>query len=130
MNRKKLVLASITLGLLCASIATAQIANASVTFDLNNDGIVDMQDIGQVVAAFGSYPGHQRWNPLTDLDGNGKTNMKDIGMIARHFGERAPHFVVPEFWAGTIIGLAGCFTALAVFGLIKPGKHNFRNFKR
>jgi hypothetical protein len=31
--------------------------------DINGDGKIDMKDIARVARAFGSYPGHERWDP-------------------------------------------------------------------
>ncbi|MGD8565969.1 MAG: ABC transporter substrate-binding protein [Candidatus Bathyarchaeota archaeon] len=47
---------------------------------------VDMRDIGRAARAFGSYPGHLRWDPPTDVNDDYKTDMRDIGAIARRFG--------------------------------------------
>jgi parallel beta-helix repeat protein len=46
--------------------------------DINGDGVVDMKDIYGVALAFGSYPGHRRWNPDADLNQDGKVDIKDI----------------------------------------------------
>ncbi|MGD8545808.1 MAG: cohesin domain-containing protein, partial [Candidatus Bathyarchaeota archaeon] len=54
--------------------------------DINWDGIVDMRDIGLAAMAFGSEPGHPRWNPICDLNNDDKIDMKDIAMVARNFG--------------------------------------------
>jgi hypothetical protein len=71
---------------------TAESNQASVTVvrfsnDLNNDGRVDMRDISIVASAFGSVPGHPRWNPVADVNDDGKIDLKDIALVARHFGE-------------------------------------------
>jgi len=58
--------------------------------DLNEDGVVDMQDIGIAASAFGSYPSHPRWNPIADINKDDAVNMRDIALIARHFGETDP----------------------------------------
>lgn len=47
---------------------------------------VDMKDVGAAARAFGSYPGHARWNSQADLNLDYKVDMKDIGAIARKFG--------------------------------------------
>jgi len=54
--------------------------------DLNDDGKVDMKDIGIVAKAFGSYPGHERWDPLADINEDGKVDMRDVAGVARLFG--------------------------------------------
>ena len=54
--------------------------------DVNNDGIVDINDIIIASEAFASYPGHRRWNPKADVDSDGKVGIKDIISIAAKFG--------------------------------------------
>lgn len=54
--------------------------------DINFDGVVDMRDIGIAALAFGSDPGHERWNPACDLNGDDKIDMRDIAVVARNFG--------------------------------------------
>jgi hypothetical protein len=51
--------------------------------DVNNDGKVDLADLYLVWYAFGSYPGHPRWNVWADLDLNKKVDLKDIYMIIK-----------------------------------------------
>ncbi len=55
--------------------------------DLNNDGKIDIKDIGIAAVAFGSFPGHPRWNPDADINRDGKVSMKDIVIIASNFGK-------------------------------------------
>jgi len=55
--------------------------------DVNRDGKVDIQDLGIVALAFGSYPEHPRWNRDTDVNDDGRTDLKDIALVALHFGE-------------------------------------------
>jgi hypothetical protein len=55
--------------------------------DIDGDGKVDMKDVGWVVDAFGSYPGHPRWNPDADLNQGGFVDMKDIGLTVINFGK-------------------------------------------
>ncbi|MFZ0966404.1 MAG: dockerin type I domain-containing protein [Candidatus Bathyarchaeia archaeon] len=56
--------------------------------DVNSDGVVDVRDIAIFGKAFGSYPGHLRWNPAADLDGNGIINILDGVIIAKNFGKK------------------------------------------
>lgn len=60
---------------------------AKIPEDLNQDGKVDIEDIAIAAQAFGSYPGHLRWNPEADLDGDGKVSIIDIAIIAKAFGK-------------------------------------------
>ena len=57
--------------------------------DVNGDGVVDMRDIGIAAAAFGSYPGHPRWNPDADINQDNVVDMRDLATIARNFGKTA-----------------------------------------
>jgi len=54
--------------------------------DLNWDGKVRVDDVLIAVAAFGSEPGHPRWNPDADVNGDIKIRVDDIYIIARNFG--------------------------------------------
>jgi len=58
--------------------------------DINSDGKVDIRDVAIVAQAFGSYPGHPRWNPDADLDRNGKVDIRDLAMCASNFGKTCP----------------------------------------
>ncbi len=55
--------------------------------DINSDGIVDMRDIGIIARAFGSTPGHPRWNPDADIIKDDKVDMRDVGAAGRNFGK-------------------------------------------
>lgn len=50
--------------------------------DINEDGTVNILDIALVALAWGSYPGHLRWDPRCDLDGNELINIIDIALVA------------------------------------------------
>jgi hypothetical protein len=51
------------------------------------DGKVDMKDISILCRAFGSYPGHPRWNSLADENEDGIIDMFDIALTCRNFGK-------------------------------------------
>jgi len=61
---------------------------SSLVGDINVDGKVDMKDISIAARAFGSYPSHPRWNPITDINVDNKIDLKDICLIARNFGKQ------------------------------------------
>ena len=54
--------------------------------DINGDGKVDIRDVATVASAFGSYPGHSRWNPEADLNLDGEVNIRDVAIVASNFG--------------------------------------------
>ncbi len=54
--------------------------------DFNYDGQVDIWDVATAAAAFGSFPGHERWNPLCDTNNDGKIDIKDLAVAAAGFG--------------------------------------------
>ncbi len=56
-------------------------------YDLNLDEKVDMKDIAIAAQAYGSYPGHPRWNPDADVDDDNDVDLFDLSLIAAHFGE-------------------------------------------
>lgn len=55
--------------------------------DVNGDGKVDMSDIMTIVNAFGSYPGHPRWNPDCDLNHDGRIDLADVVLALMNFGK-------------------------------------------
>jgi parallel beta-helix repeat protein len=58
--------------------------------DVNADRKVDMKDIGIICLAYGSYPGHPKWNPNADINGDGKVDMRDIGITCLNYGKTGP----------------------------------------
>ena len=55
--------------------------------DLNGDGKVDMADVIIFEDAFGSYPGHPRWNPAADINENGVCDLNDVVTLLMHWGQ-------------------------------------------
>jgi len=68
-----------------------QVSN-SLTFgvvllgDIDNNGRVDMIDIGLVCDAFGSEPGDPNWNENADINVDERVDMIDIGLVCDNFG--------------------------------------------
>jgi parallel beta-helix repeat protein len=56
--------------------------------DINHDLKVNLQDVLKTALAFGSYPGHPKWNPHCDTDGNFRIDLKDIYIICKSFGKK------------------------------------------
>jgi hypothetical protein len=58
-------------------------------FDLDDNGIIDMRDIGMIARSFGSIFGFNiRYDFRADINFDFKINMRDIGACARRFGTR------------------------------------------
>lgn len=55
--------------------------------DINGDGIVELQDFQKLSDAFGSSPGHPRWNPECDVNRDGIVELYDFLLTSAHFGE-------------------------------------------
>jgi len=55
--------------------------------DLNFDDKVDILDLAEAGKAYGSYPGHRRWNSLADVVRDEVINILDIVTVARNFGK-------------------------------------------
>ena len=55
--------------------------------DLNNDGIVNIEDIFIVAKAFQTKPGNEHWDPRADLDGNDLINIADLYEVAKDYGK-------------------------------------------
>jgi squalene-hopene/tetraprenyl-beta-curcumene cyclase len=58
--------------------------------DINGDGEVNLKDYCTACNAFGSYPGHPRWNPAVDINLDGHINLIDIFRIVVTFGKHYP----------------------------------------
>ncbi len=56
--------------------------------DVDDDGIVDITDVVITALAFGSYPGHSRWNPIADIKQDGIIDICDLVIIGVNFGKR------------------------------------------
>jgi parallel beta-helix repeat protein len=57
--------------------------------DLNQDGIVNVLDAIQAASAFGSYPGHPKWNEQADINRDGVVNILDVIILANNFGKHS-----------------------------------------
>jgi hypothetical protein len=59
----------------------------SIPGDINADWIVDLKDIYAVAKAYGSYPGHARWDPACDINGDLKVDLRDYYSACRNYGK-------------------------------------------
>jgi len=55
--------------------------------DLNEDGTVNILDIGIVALAFGTREGDENYDSIADLDKNGEVNIIDISVVAVDYGK-------------------------------------------
>lgn len=53
--------------------------------DINKDGKVNIIDLTLVAKAWGSYPGHERWDPRCDVNGDAKINIMDLTLVAKEY---------------------------------------------
>jgi len=58
--------------------------------DLNDDGVVNIQDLVMVSGIYGSKVGEPNWNITCDLNSDGKIDILDLVTVAAHYGEKAP----------------------------------------
>ena len=59
-------------------------------FDVNDDGMVDVQDIQQVASRWRMTEADPDWDPRYDLDGDGDVDIVDIMKVVTHWGETCP----------------------------------------
>ena len=62
----------------------------SIFADINADGKVDAKDLVFVFKAFGSYPGHRRWNPYADLNDDNKIDLIDVILVIKNIRKTYP----------------------------------------
>jgi hypothetical protein len=55
--------------------------------DINDDGKVDIMDIGIVALAYGSHNPDPGYDPAADIYYDGKVDIRDVSFTAIHFGE-------------------------------------------
>lgn len=68
------------------STLTKDLVIITITGDLNFDGVVNINDIAVAASAFGSHPGHSRWNPVADVLQDERVDIRDLALIALEFG--------------------------------------------
>jgi hypothetical protein len=67
------------------------ISNVPITsfplWDIDQNGKVDMFDIGEILNSYGSTPLSANWNPRADVNTDGMINLRDVFLVVSHFGE-------------------------------------------
>lgn len=67
--------------------AIIQVANVTLKmYDTNGDGKIDLTDVLAVAIAYGSYPGHPKWNPVCDFNQDNKIDLSDYLGVALNYG--------------------------------------------
>ena len=62
--------------------------------DINGDDQTEARDLAIVAKAFGSYPGHPRWNPDADITSekclvpDNYIDVRDLAIVCKNFGKR------------------------------------------
>jgi uncharacterized protein (DUF2141 family) len=79
-----LIFAVLSISMLALNVTKVAAVNV---YDVNGDGKVDIQDLAITGKAFGTTPGHPRWNASADVNTNGKIDIVDLGLVAMHFGD-------------------------------------------
>jgi hypothetical protein len=59
--------------------------NVRLLGDINGDGMVELMDFAIMTDAYGSYPGHARWNPDCDLNQDGYVEMMDFLLLTNNY---------------------------------------------
>jgi len=54
--------------------------------DVDGDNEVTLCDFSWLVAAFGSVPGEDNWNPTADLNGDGEVTLLDFSILVESLG--------------------------------------------
>ena len=68
---------------------TVEVLNSTgvKTYDVNGDGKIDLKDVYRVAKAYGSFPGHPKWDPACDFNKDDKVDLKDYYPVCKHYGE-------------------------------------------
>ena len=61
----------------------------SISYDINNDGVINMSDVILIAVKFNSVRGDGKYTDLCDLNRDGAINMADVILIAGKFNKTA-----------------------------------------
>jgi hypothetical protein len=68
-----------------ALMTDSAIVKIIAQYDLNSDGLTDINDIVLVASAFGSTPEKPQWKQIADINGDGIIDIFDLILIVIHF---------------------------------------------
>ncbi len=54
--------------------------------DINGDGSVDLSDLAELLAVYGTCSGDAGYNPAADFDNNGCVDLSDLAILLNNFG--------------------------------------------
>jgi hypothetical protein len=58
--------------------------------DINGDGVVDLADLAELLAAYGTFEGHPGYNPAADIDQDGWIGLADLAALLGVYGSECP----------------------------------------
>jgi serine protease AprX len=72
----------------CTNISNYQNNWRELRGDINGDGWCEMIDCWLMGQAYGSYPGHPKWDPRCDLNGDNYVEMMDYLILYQDYGKQ------------------------------------------
>jgi hypothetical protein len=72
----------------CTNISNYQNNWRELRGDINGDGWCEMMDSWLMGQAYGSYPGHPKWDPRCDLNGDNYVEMMDYLILYQDYGKQ------------------------------------------
>jgi hypothetical protein len=70
--------------------STDRLVTVTIPGDIDGDFKVNLADLVFLALAYGSVPGHAKWNPNADTDGNGFVDLIDLVTLAVYYGQHYP----------------------------------------
>jgi hypothetical protein len=67
-------------------LATGETQPPDCPEDINGDGVVDLADLAELLAAYGSAAGDPRYNPAADIDQSGTIDLADLAALLAAYG--------------------------------------------
>jgi len=65
-----------------------QVLNVTLKmYDVDNNGKIDLTDVFATALAYGSFPGHPRWNPACDFNHDDKVDLDDYFGVVLNYGK-------------------------------------------
>ena len=58
--------------------------------DLVADGVIDMQDVFEMLTGYGAYEGDAMFEPAADLNNNGCIDLADLQLLLMYYSSMCP----------------------------------------